>query len=231
MRMMVTNVDWSDADDESFFVRLGEPNTTHILSLWSQIWNDFRLIESRNENGVRVMKVKEEMKLLRTMLQPSSPAAYDMPKVGNREIEVFKALLDPANDWWTRLNRVWDVCHDMYVQEKTPLGDPYAREGALRDCLLATFNSLPEPWGDFLLLVCHRVFPRLNTSFLEGFTTNFGRTESAREAVLPYTMRYLRQVQEMPEIRLRETREEDQWWANYTELEKYRNSRTPIGRG
>jgi hypothetical protein len=92
--------------------------------------------------------------------------------------------------------------------------------------MIDLFNGLPEPWGDFLILTGHRVFPRLDTLFLESFSTNFGRTEAAREAVMPYTMRYLRQVREDPEIRAREQAEEEEWQAGLVELRKYRKWRS-----
>lgn len=225
MRMLLTNFDRFTADDESFFGRLGERNTDHILAVWGQAWNSLRLVEGRMESGQAIVKIKENTKLIRDMLQPSTPLAYDLPKVGNREIEILKSLLDPPRDWSAQLNRRWKPVHDYYIQEKTPLGDPDIREGTLRDHLIDIVNSLPDPWGDFLLLTAHRVFPRLDTLFLESFSTNFGRSEAAREAVIPYTMRYLRQVRADPLIRLREQHEEDEWQNALLELRKYRNWR------
>jgi len=226
MRMLLTNFDRAMADEETFFARLGERNTDHILAVWSQSWNALRLIESPREAGVNIVKIKEDTKRIRDLLQPSTPLAYDLPKVGNREIEIFKALLDPTNDWSLQLARRWKPLNDYYTQEKTALGDPDIREGTVRDHLIDVFNGLPDPWGDFLLLTAHRVYPRLDSLFLENFSTNFGRTEVAREAVMPYTMRYLRQVSEEPEIREREVREEEEWQNGLIELRKYRNWRS-----
>lgn len=226
MRMLLTNFDRAMADDDTFFARLGDRNTDHILAVWSQCWNALRLIEGPRDSGFNIVKIKEDTKRIRDMLQPSTPLAYDLPKVGNREIEIFKALLDPINDWNLQLARRWKPLNDYYIQEKTALGDPDIREGTLRDHLIEIFNGLPEPWGDFILLTAHRVYPRLDSLFLETFTTNFGRTEVAREAVMPYTMRYLRQVRAEPEIRERELREEEEWLNGLTELRKYRNWRS-----
>ena len=226
MKMLLTNFDRSMADDESFFSKLGKRNTDHVLAVWSQTWNALRLIETQGVQGFTIMKIKEATKKIRNGLQPSSSAIYDMPKIGNREIEIFKALLDPANDWWQTLSKMWKPCHDYYIQEKTPVGDPDIREGTLRDHLIDVINTLPDPWGDFLLLTAHRVFPRLDCTFIEAFVTNFGRTEVAREAVIPYTMRYLRQVRARPEILEREKQEEEEWQGILAELRKYRSWRS-----
>ncbi|HMA51372.1 MAG TPA: hemerythrin domain-containing protein [Magnetospirillaceae bacterium] len=226
MKMLLTNFDRSMADDETFFSKLGKRNTDHVLSVWAQTWNGLRLIETQGVQGFTIMKIKEDTKKIRSGLQPPSAAAYDMPKIGNREIELFKALLDPANDWWQSLSKLWKPCHDYYVQEKTPIGDPDIREGTLRDHLIDVINILPDPWGDFMLLTAHRVFPRLDCTFLESFVTNFGRTEVAREAVIPYTMRYLRQVRARPDILAREQQEEEEWQGILAELRKYRSWRS-----
>jgi hypothetical protein len=226
MRMLLTNFDAGMSDDEGFFARLGPRNTEHVLQVWAQTWTSLRLIESQGLQGFTVMKVKEETKKVRNTLEPADETLYDMPKIGNREIELFKALLDPANDWWSAFSKLWKPCHDYYVQEKTPAGDPDIREGTLRDHLIDAINALPDPWGDYMLLTAHRCFPRLDCTFLESFVTNFGRTDVAREAVIPYTMRYLRQVKEHPEILEREKREEEEWQNTLTELRKYRSWRS-----
>lgn len=226
MRMLLTNFDAGMSDDESFFSRLGPRNTEHVLQVWAQTWTSLRLIESQGLQGFTVMKVKEETKKVRQTLEPADESLYDLPKIGNREIELFKALLDPGNDWWNAFAKLWKPCHDYYVQEKTPMGDPDIREGTLRDHLIDAINALPDPWGDFMLLTAHRCFPRLDCTFLESFVTNFGRTDVAREAVIPYTMRYLRQVREHPEILEREKREEEEWQNALIELRKYRSWRS-----
>jgi hemerythrin-like metal-binding protein len=229
VRMLLTNFGDAVSDDESFFEKLGDRNIGHILAVWAQCWNGLRLIEAGHNSGFNIVKIKEDTKFLRELLQPSTPVAYDMPKVGNREIEIFKSLLDPLHDWPAQLNKRWRVLQDYYMQEKTPLGDPDIREGTLRDHLIEMFNSLPEPWNDFFILTAHRVFPRLDTQFLESFSTNFGRTEAVREAVMPYTMRYLRQARLQPEIRAREAADEEEWQSAFVELRKYRKWRTPGG--
>ena len=229
MRMLLTNFGDAVSDDETFFQKLGERSTGHVLAVWAECWNGMRLIEGGQESGFNIVKVKENTKLLRDMLEPSTPVAYDMPKVGNREIEIFKSLLDPISDWPAELNKNWRVLQDYYILEKTPLGDPDTREGTLRDHLIEVINTLPEPWNDFFVLTAHRVFPRLDTQFLESFCKNFGRTEALRESVMPYTMRYLRQARAHPEIRAREAMDEEEWQSAFAELRKYRRWRTSGG--
>ncbi len=222
IRMLATSFNWADEDTDSFWDHVTKPLEQCILAGWAQGWDDLKLVEVKRSDGTRVMQVKDNTKALREMLLPSTPAAYDIPKVGNREIATFKSLLDPANDWSVYLNRAWRICHDLYEQEKDPrVFQQKAREGAFRDGLLNTFDSFPPEWTDFLVLACHRVFPRITTSFLESFARNLGRTEAQREEYIPYTIRYLRQAREHPDITLRECGEEAEWQAKMKELSDY----------
>jgi hypothetical protein len=227
VRMLSTSFDWAAEDTDSFWDHVTRQLEQGILQGWIQAWDDLRLVET-TKNGAKVYQVKENTKALRDMLLPSDPMVYDIPKIGNREIEVFKSLLDPANDWWATLNRSWRICHDLYEQEKDPrVFQQKAREGAFRDGLLAAFNRFPPEWVDFMVLACHRVFPRVTTTFLESFSTNLGRSEAEREAHIPYTIRYLRQVREIPEIRNRERIEELEWQAKVKELSDFLAKREP----
>ncbi|MDO8606021.1 MAG: bacteriohemerythrin [Phaeospirillum sp.] len=227
VRMLATNFDWAAQDAESFWEHINRQLEQSILQGWTQGWDELRLIEVKKD-GQKVLQVKDNTKALREMLQPSSPSAYDLPRIGNREIDVFQSLLDPANDWWETLNRAWRICHDLYEQEKEPrIFQQKAREGAFRDGLLSAFNRFPPEWVDFLVLACHRVFPRVSTSFLEGFATNLGRNEAEREAHIPYTIRYLRQARTNPDIFDRERLEEQEWQAQMKELSDYLAHREP----
>ncbi|HIJ37692.1 MAG TPA: hemerythrin family protein [Rhodospirillaceae bacterium] len=228
VRMMSTSFDWTGVDDENFWDHLKPILKETILNAWAEGWDQLKLVENRKEDGTKVLQVKEQTKLLRSILQPSDPSVYDLPKIANREIETFKSLLDTATDWWAKLNSAWQIVTDIYEQEKDPrVFQQKAREGALRDNLLEVFNRFPEIWGDFLVLACHRIFPRISTTFLESFTTNFGRNEKEREAYVPYTMRYLEQVRAHPEIRTRERKEEEQWQEQMKQLRNYLSGRTP----
>jgi len=226
IQMLSTSFDWKELDSESFWDRLSLLLKDAILANWAAGWDALKLIPTKKEDGTRVLKVTEETKLLREMLAPSTPDAYDLPKIGNAEIETFKSFLDTNIDWWMRLNHVWKICHDIYEQEKDPrVFQQKAREGALRDNLLAAFRNLPEQWGDFVALACHRVFPRISTGFLEKFTTNFGQTEEARAAYVPYTIRYLKQIRQHPEIRERENREDELWQTQVKQLRNFLSGR------
>ncbi len=222
MRILATNYDRAMSDEDGFFEKLGPRDTKHILSVWTQTWDNLRLVETEREPGFNVIRVKEGTRRLREMLQPSSSLIYDIPKIGNRELEVFKDLFAPGADWPDEFNRCWKACEECYLQEMSAIADPDVREGSLRDQMIDIFNRLPEPWGDFMILTAHRVFPRFDSFYLDKLTTNFGRTEVAREAAMPYTMRYLRQARGNPDMRAREVREEEEWQTALKELRKYR---------
>ncbi|MGE5504123.1 MAG: bacteriohemerythrin [Actinomycetota bacterium] len=222
LRMLATSFDWAGEDTDGFWEHVTRPLQDSILGGWNAAWDNLRLVEVKKPDGKRVMQVKEEMKALRQMLAPSTPEAYDLPRIGNREIETFRSLLDPANDWWVRLNDTWRLCHDLYEQEKDPrVFQQRAREGALRDSLLEVLHKLPPEWGDFLVLTLHRVFPRVSSMFLESFVANFGTTDEKREAHMPYTMRYLVQVRADPMIRIAEQQAERVWHGQMKELKDY----------
>ena len=228
VRMSSTSFDWTGVDTENFWDHLSNILKESILICWAEGWDRLRLVETKRPDGSKILQVKEPTKILRAMLQPSNDMAYDLPKIGNREIDTFKSLLDTATDWWTKLNNAWKIVNDIYEQEKDPrVFQQKAREGALRDNLLAVFNRFPEQWGDYLVLVCHQVFPRISSQFLESFATNFGRSEQEREAYVPYTIHYLRQVRLRPEIRNRERQEEELWQEQVKLLRNYLTGRTP----
>jgi hypothetical protein len=227
--MMSANVECAGLDAENFWDLLKPILKEHILSCWTAAWDELRLLAVKKPDGSRIWQVKDETKLLRDMLTPGEGDNYDIPKVGNREIDVFVSLLDTTIDWWFTLNQTWKIVEDIYEQEKDPrIFQDKARVGALRDNLLAAFQRFPDQWGDFLLLACHRMFPRVSALFLESFSTNLGRNEAEREVYLPYTVRYLRQVREDPSIREEELGQEEQWQA---EMEQLRNYLKGIGDG
>lgn len=228
VRLLATNFDWAAADSDTFWEHVSPQLKDNIVETWTHAWDELKLVEVRKDDGVRVLQVKEITKQLRDLLAPSTPDAYDLPRVANREIEVFKSLLDPATDWWERLTSAWQTCHDLYEQEKDPrVFQQKARDGALRDGLLNAFTNFPEKWGDFLVLTCHRVFPRVSVEFLESFSRNIGRNEAEREGYMPYLIRYLRQARDNPEIAKRERKEEAEWEEQEKELRQFLKANPP----
>jgi len=222
VRMLATSFDWANADTDSFWDFVPALLKANILDTWTASWDDLKLVETKREDGSRVLQVKEPTKQLRDMLQATDPDDYDLPRVGNREIEIFKSLLDPATDWWERLNNLWQTIHDLYEQEKEPrVFQQKAREGALRDGLLNAFQNFPDQWGDFVILSCYRVSPRINSQFLQQFSTNLGRNEHEREAHMPYLIRTLRQVREHPNILSQEREAMAEWEAQEQALRKF----------
>ncbi|OIQ97121.1 bacteriohemerythrin [mine drainage metagenome] len=226
IKMMSTNIDCAGLDTDNFWDMLTPILKEHILACWRSAWDDLRLLPGKKPDGTRIWQVKEETRTLRALLEPSDAAAYDLPRIGNREIDLFTSLLDTVTDWWGQLNRCWDIVEDIYEQEKDPrIFQDKARAGALRDNLLAAFEKFPEQWGDFLVLACHRMFPRISSLFLERFTHNVGHNEAERELHLPYTVRYLRQVRGHPGIRAEEERQEADWQAEMEQLRLYLKGR------
>ncbi len=222
IRMQAASFKWEEANTITFWEHTNRQLKEKLQQVWMQSWIDLKLIETRKGDGTRVFQVKPETKVLREMLQPPHPDTYDLPKIGNRELDVFCSLLDPNTDWFAKLSDIWQTCHDLYEQEKDPrVFQDRAREGALRDNLLTAFQRFPDQWADFLVLTCHRVFPRINCSFIEKFTTNVGSTEAERERHLPFVMRYLYQVKDNPEISVWERKEELEWEQKAQELRRW----------
>jgi len=222
VRMLAASLDCASVDTDTFWDNVPSLLKASILESWNAGWDELKLVAAAKEDGTRALQVKEPTKQLREVLQPASPSDYDLPRVTNREIEIFRSLLDPATDWAERLSVLWRSCHDLYEQEKDPRAfQQQVREGALRDNLLAAFRNFPDQWADFVILTCHRVFPRIDSQFLEKFSTNFGRGEAEREAHMPYLIRTLRQVHDRPEIRRKERDAEAEWAVREQALRNY----------
>ena len=193
--------------------------------VWATAWDSIKPVEV-HRGDIKVHQVKSSTKELRELLQPLVPGDYDMPRVGTPEIELFKSLLNPSKDWVEELNQVWSQFHYLYEQELDPrVFQQQAREGALRDNLLSVLPKIPEAWGDFVVLLCHRVFSRMNTKYMERFVRNFGTNEEKQTDRMPYLMRYLHQARDRPEIRKRERRDEAAWRDQVNELRRYLTGR------
>jgi hypothetical protein len=219
VRLAASSLDLTTLDDESFWTRIEGTLRADIMHWWRTSWMNMRpIVSKRDADGRTVLKVKDNLKSLREMLQPDDPEDYDLPKIGQRELDLFASLLDVDTDWWDKLNLAWKIFVDLYEQEKDPrVFQQKAREGALRDYMLESFNKFPTEWLDFLLLCCHANFPRVTTMFLDSFTRNYDR----RDMVLPFTMRYLEQIAERKDIRHREIEAEALYVKQREELRGY----------
>jgi len=226
IRVLSVSSDWSQVDADSFWDNVNPQLKTKIMGAWKIAWEMVKLIPGTGEDGQPVLKVKDSMKMLRATLQPSSPEAYDLPHIGNLEVDIFASLLDLTCDWWEKLSDIWRRCYQLYEQEKDPrVFQQQAREGALRDSLLAAFGQFPQQWGDFLVLCCHRIFPRIDSIFLERFSMSLGKNAAERERAMPILMRYLEQVQQRPDIRVREQRESEEWTRQTQQLRVFLSGR------
>lgn len=221
-KLLSTTLDLSKVNSENFWDHVTQDARDKVMLVWQQAWDDLKLIEAKKDDGAKVSKIKYCTKDMRDMLAPSSPESYDIPRIGNPEIDVFISLLDTSLDWGLLLNERWGMLHDIYEQEMDPrVFQQQAREGAFRDALLSVFNDIPEQWCDFLALLCHRVFPRADTKFLKAFAVNFGLTDLERRQRAPYLLRYLDQVRQRPEISAREEREESEREIQIKKLRSY----------
>jgi len=220
LRLFAVHFEHGPVDAQGFWSRVGPQLIADLVERWGKAWDELRLVEKQKEDGTTVLQVKDPTRQMREMLKPDSADSYDMPRIGNAEIDIFRSLFQSDNELLVRLHRSWRKCHDLYEQELEPrVFQQRARDGAFRDILLLVLHELPGHWGEFLVLSCHRVFARVSTQFLERFSTNLARSEAEREIHLPYLMRYLRQVRDCPEIKRRERREEEEWQAQRRELQ------------
>jgi len=216
IHLAASSLDLKTLDDENFWTMIEPTLRANIMQWWRLSWASMRPIAvRREEDGRQVWKVKDELKRLREILQPDAPEDYDLPKIGQKELDLFASLLDVDVDWWSKLNLAWTIFVDLYEQEKDPrIFQQAAREGALRDFMLESFNKFPLEWLDFMLLACHYAFPRVTTQFLDNFTRNYEN----RDNTLPYTMRFLGLIDAKPEIRHREIRAEAEYRRQREEL-------------
>jgi hemerythrin-like metal-binding protein len=222
VRLASASLDISKIDNESFWAVIEPTLRSDIMQWWKVSWDSMKPVVGRRQDGGTVLKVREALKRLREMLEPDEPEHYDLPRIAARELGVFVSLLDVETDWWDKLTVSWKIFVDLYEQEKHPrVFQQKAREGALRDFMLESFNRYPIEWLDFILLACHYAFPRVTTVFLERFTTNYDN----RDVMLPYTMRYLDLVKARPEIRRREIEEENLYQEEREELRKFLTGR------
>jgi hypothetical protein len=198
MRRLSASVSLQGLDEENFWQKIPDSLAKSISSAWSQAWDFLRLVEGRNDRGVTVMRVRKELKELREILGFREAQDYDLPACGNRELDLLKSLLDPRNDWVAQLKECWIILRALYEQEMVQFE---AREGVLRDELLATLNKFPPGWGDFILFTVYRALPRITTRYLENFSTNLGRSAEQREEWLPYVMHYLRKARANADVR------------------------------
>lgn len=221
IRLLASNVDTAGTTTEQFWDHINDSMKRLLELSWMSAWNDLTLIpEQRGEE--RVWKIRPETKELREILAPPFAQAYDLPHVGNGEIALFSSLLSASGDWWPALSGFWRACHALYEQEWDPrVFQQQAREGALRDLVLRELTGFPDPWHDFFVLMMHRVFPRLNTRFLDHFAYNLGTTEETRRARMPYLMHYLDQARAHPDLRAQEARDEEHWQKQVKALSNY----------
>ena len=227
IRMLSTKFEWQHCDTDTFWGHIDDITAKIFLESWKVGWEGLKLVETKRD-GQRVLQVKEQTKRLREWLQPPKQDDYDLPKVGNLEIDLFRSLFDPTEDHYGQLVNEWRKLHDLYEQEMDPrVFQQKARDGAFRDGLINALDRFPSEWSDFLVLTCHRTFPRVSVIFLTDFIRNFGRNETEHEANLPYIVRYLRQARAHPTFMNEDRQIEDDYQAQLEELKRFMKGEAP----
>lgn len=218
-RILDSSFDPKTLDADGFWDHADDNLKSRLSTAWRFAWAKLRLPEDAPTDPAIG---GPDLLALRKMLKPSSPNAYDLPEIGNRQLDLFVSLLDLDVDWWGQLSEKWKGLHHFYEQEKDPrIFQQQAREGVLRDELLRLFEELPEEWNDFLVLLCYRVFPRINIQFIETFVQNLGWNEAAREKRAPYLMRFLNQARARPDIIAAEQQQQAVWAEQTRQLRAY----------
>jgi len=221
IRLLASNIDVATTNTETFWQNINDSMGRLLQLTWHAAWNELLLIAEMRD-GERVWKIKAETKALRDMLAPPHAQSYDLAHVGNDEIALFQSLLSVDQDWWPELSTFWRGCHSLYEQEWDPrVFQQQAREGALRDWLLKELTRFPDPWHDFIVLMAHRVFPRLGVRFLDRFAYNLGTNEESRRQRMPVLMRYIDQAHAHAGLREQEARDEEQWQSQVKALSNF----------
>lgn len=221
IRLLASNIDVATNTTETFWDHINDSMGRLLELTWQAAWSELLLV-SEMRGTERVWKIKPETKMLREMLTPPNPQVYDLPYVGNAELLLFQSLMSVEMDWWPQLTTFWKACHSLYEQEWDPrVFQQQAREGALRDMLLEGLNAFPEPWQDFIVLMAHRVFPRLGIRFLDRFAYNLGTNPESRRQRMPVLMRYIDLAHAHAGMREQEARDEEYWQSQAKALSNY----------
>ncbi|MBC7907420.1 MAG: hypothetical protein H7Y60_11840, partial [Rhodospirillaceae bacterium] len=206
-----TSQNWSQVTSATFWavVDANEKTRNSILSTWEEAWNSCKQRETLKKGADgqtrRVMMALPELKEIRDILAPDSPASCDLPPVRNGEIDLFMSMLYDFDLY--RLDYCFNKLRQLYEQELDRRWyQDKARQGALRDSLLDAIDAFPDRTGDFLALLCYYCFPNTDIFFLEKFTHNKGANHAQRVERLPTLMRFL-SGDMVAEVRQREMQE------------------------
>jgi hypothetical protein len=194
--MLETSNQWNAINSRDFWAAIEDNAKTKsaIISAWNAAWADCRQRQSTKQGPdgkkVAVLVASPVLLKVRELLAPDTPDSYDLPPVRNAELELFTALLYDFDIEF--LERSWVKLRQIYEQEMDRRWyQDAARTGAMRDTLLAAFDSFPERSGDFLSILCYHCMQQIDLRFLEKFTHNKGRDVADRITRLPYLMRFL----------------------------------------
>ena len=189
MRVIGAMRGWQDVTDVEFWGALGDRYAT-LAMLWEQAWEAFRPTRRQTKAGARLV-ASDELKQLREDLASD---AYMLPRVDDKMISLFVDLIDPAHFNREKLEEAWVRIRQFYEQEMdTGAHQDQARQGALRDSLLAVCDRFDERTGEFIVLQCYWNFPKLNLRFLHSFMASKAVSRDDRERRIPFLVWYLDQ--------------------------------------
>ena len=175
-------------------------SNTAVKVAWEAAWDQCR--QRRIEKNKKTVLVADPvLNEVRALLDPVGDE-YSMPVIRNPELDLFCALAFSINP--IDLEHHWEKLRQIYEQEmETRVYQERAREGALRDTILAAFDAVPDLTGDFLAILCYFCFPNFDLHFLDRFTHNKGQSIQTRQARIPYLMYFLSDSR-MPSVKVKE---------------------------
>jgi len=212
LRILEAKHPWTTIDTDAFWDTIERDGTrATLMSAWHDAWTTFRqrrvlVKQGRSDPGREVLRAVPELQDIRGLLASDD---YLIPRVSNRELDLFASLLDPEYDRavlenaWTRLRQLYEQEMDRRVYQDK------ARYGAFRDSLLRCFDDLPDRTAEFLAVLSYYSFPRLTLTFLEDFTRNKGSNVEERRLRIPYLLWFLEHEQ-VPQIKALERQREDE---------------------
>lgn len=142
---------------------------------WAAIWDELRPQRKTGKMGKPVQVPPPALVNLRAALAPPVPDAYDLPRIGNAEIDLLASLLTKVGR--AELDHAWDLLSQVYEQEwDRRFVQHRPRAGALCDALLDMLQTLPQGLGEFMILLCYFDFPKLDLAFVRSIDNDSAGT-------------------------------------------------------
>lgn len=189
---------WGQIGSEEFWIEARrDRHEEPILAAWRAAWDSFRQTVVVKDMGhgqppKKILKASPDLLLLRDALGgPDGNQPYLIPKIGNRELDLFVSLLiddfdrDHLENTWTKLRQLYE--QELERRDYQAAG----REGALRDAILDCMDRLPDSTGEFIALMAHYCFGNVGIKFLDDFVKSKGINRDERLNRVPYIMAFI----------------------------------------